>query len=117
MTTKWLPSFLIGLALLSPLSVNADILKISNATIKQVSADTAFGQCYATLNKAAAVGCTDKRVSFDCKGKFYKNGQGKQYYATALLAFSLNKKVAVWVNSEQKFDNKVCVAKRITISQ
>lgn len=103
------------LGVIIPFTVSANtVIKIQSATIKSISYDTEFGHCHATLNKAPSGACTSKTISFDCKGKYYKNGQGKQYYATALLAFSLEKKVNVWVDSNKKHQS-ACVTKRISV--
>lgn len=114
MKNAWLFTPLVAASLLLPLAAHAAVLKVGGATITQVNSDTAFGQCYAVLNKAPSSGCTSKTISFDCQGKFYKNGEGNRHYATSLLAFSLNKKVNVWVDSSKKYGS-VCVARRISV--
>lgn len=72
-----------------------------------------YGGCMILLSTAVNNGCpANGYVSLDCNGGFHRAGE--RNYASALMAFSLNKTVSVLVENTQKY-NGYCVASRIDV--
>jgi hypothetical protein len=107
---------LLAMGMMLSSSAEAATLTISNATIQLLTSDTAYGGCYATVDKALGTGCAGKTVSFDCDGKYNTNGAGNRHYSTALLAFSLNKPVTLYADTTKKYSG-YCVVTRIAVSK
>lgn len=114
MKKTWLVAPLLVVSMIAPLSASAAGLAIASVAIQQVSSDVAYGGCYALLSKAVGTGCTGSIVSFDCDGLYNKNGAGNRHYSTALLAFSLNKPVTLYVDTANKYSG-YCVVSRISV--
>lgn len=105
---------LVVVGMFSPMAANAVAITVSNAQVQEVDSDIGNGDCYVVLDKAIGGVCSGTSVSFDCKGKFLKAGEGNRHYSTAMLAFSLNKPVNLWVNDANRYGG-MCVADRISI--
>jgi len=86
-----------------------------NGTVLKVSAEGQYnGACAIQLSKPIGNGCTGSWLSLDCQEKFSAGGDRK--YATAMLAFSLNKSVTAFFDAKQK-QGVYCVAKRVDVLQ
>ncbi len=114
MKNMYLVAPLLVLGMVAPLPASAAGLSVASVAIQQVSSDIAYGGCYALLSKAVGTGCTGSTVSFDCDGLHNKNGVGNRHYSTALLAFSLNKPVTLYVDTAKQYSG-YCVATRISV--
>ncbi len=66
------------------------------------------------LNQSIGNGCKNNYVSLDCHASMTETGRGKNNFASALLAASLNKQVTVFVDNNKKL-NGYCLATRIDI--
>lgn len=72
-----------------------------------------YGGCMIQLSNPIGNGCPDKGwVSLDCNDDYYDGGERR--YASALMAFSLDKPVYVQVDNQVK-QGEFCVAKRIDV--
>lgn len=113
---KKLGFWLCVFGLIAPLSANATTLTLNKLVIQQISSDVDYGGCYAVLSQAIGGACKGKTVSFDCDGKFNTNGAGSRHYSTALLAFSLNKSIALVVDDAKQYSG-YCVATRVSLTK
>ena len=85
-----------------------------SGTVTRVLVDSEkFGGCMVMLSTNIGNGCpANGWVSLDCTNTYYTDGKNK--YAMALTALSLNKSVSVLVDNTKKHDG-YCVAQRIDI--
>ena len=81
-----------------------------------ITQDNKTGGCMIKLSNNIGNGCpANGFVSLDCNGDISADAsKGKRAYATALLAYSMGKKVSVRVDN-QKVLNSFCVADRLDI--
>lgn len=81
-------------------------------TIDRILVDSErFGGCMVRLTTNIANACPNNGwVSLDCTNTYYTDGKNK--YAMALTANSLNKSVTVLVDNDKKHDG-YCVAQRV----
>lgn len=85
----------------------------ATGTIKRtLSEGPNFGGCMIALSTTIGHACNGSWVSLDCNGGY--SNSGERHYATALMAFSLQKNVSVEVDNEKVY-NGYCVAKRIDV--
>ena len=105
----------LSLVILAMASTNANSATVVGTITRTLSsAPATFGGCMIALSKAIENGCPSIWVSLDCNGKF--SSAGERNYSSALMAFSLNKTVVVYIDGVQKH-NTYCVASRIDILQ
>ncbi len=101
------------LLIVMSMSVQAAPFFVSGTIKRTLSEASNFGGCMIELSTAVSNGCpANGWVSLDCNGGFH--GAGERHYASALMAFSLNKPVTVQVDNTQKY-NGYCVARRIDV--
>ena len=104
----------VGLLLLGTFSsVSADKFYKSGTITRVLVDSTSFGGCMVKLSTPINNGCPASGwVSLDCTNTYYTDGKNK--YAMALTALSLNKSITVRVDNELKH-NTYCVAQRVDI--
>lgn len=93
----------------------AELFFVGGKIVTSMStASDEFGGCMIYLSNPVGNGCPNKGwVSLDCNDEHYDGGERR--FATALMAFSLNKTVYALVDNQIKKDG-YCVAKRIDVS-
>lgn len=83
--------------------------------VRTLTDSTKYGGCMIQLSVGVGNGCPSNGwVSLDCDAIFSDPGEGQRAYATALVALTLDKKISVHINNEQKH-NDYCVATRLDI--
>jgi len=82
--------------------------------IKRTLVDHYYGGAMIYLDRAIGNGCPSRWVSLDTKGRYWNKEDGKNKFSSALSAFAMDKRVAVYIYSHQKH-NGYCVARRIDI--
>lgn len=73
-----------------------------------------YGGCMVRITTNIANGCPDNGwVSLDCTNTYFSDGKNK--YAMALTALSLDKNVSIYVDNAKKTTEGNCVAQRVDI--
>ena len=81
--------------------------------INRVLTDRINGGCMVQISSPMGYPCTETGwVSLDCEKKY--GDFGREMYAAALMAFSLEKKVSVYVHDHEKH-GPFCVARRLDV--
>jgi len=109
-----LNKYMLAGALLAGASMTAQSANVTGTIIKTLSDSQNYGGCMIQLSKSIGTGCLQNWVSLDCNGNY--SNSGERHYATALMAFSLNKSVTVAFDSTKKH-NGYCVVTRIDVLQ
>ncbi|MGR9115748.1 MAG: hypothetical protein ACU85E_08275 [Gammaproteobacteria bacterium] len=86
---------------------------VTGNVLRTLSDGFNYGGCMIYLSTPINNGCPASGwVSLDCNGGY--NRAGERNYASALMAFSLNKTVSVLVDNTQKY-NGYCVVRRMDV--
>lgn len=102
---------------LASFSASAQTELLDNVTVSRLlSQDGGFGNCMAQIDKVPLVAnCPNNGwVSFSCDGTYNSVQVGKTSYGLALLAYTLGKKLAIWVD-DTKLHGGYCFAWRVDI--
>ena len=84
--------------------------------VRTLTEATYYGGCMIQLSANVGNGCpANGWVSLDCDAKFTDPGQGQRAYASALVAFTLDKNVSIIIDNTKKNDD-YCVVRRLDIS-
>ena len=105
----------IAVLLLAGLSATAQAEQfwVTGNVVRTLSDGVNFGGCMIYLSTAVNNGCpANGWVSLDCNGGY--NRAGERNYASALMAFSLNKPVTVLVDNSVKY-NGYCIVRRLDV--
>lgn len=82
-------------------------------SIERVLTDRQFGGCMILLSTPIGYPCTESGwVSLDCERKY--GDFSREMYTAALTAFSMNKRVSVYVLDHERH-GAYCVAKRLDV--
>jgi len=100
--------------LLASVSMTAQSVTITGTILRTLSDGQNYGGCMIQLSQAIGSGCSANWISLDCKGGY--SNAGERHYASALMAFSLNKSVSVYFDPAKKY-NGFCVATRVDVLQ
>ena len=105
----------IAAVLLAGISMTAQSATVTGTIVKTLSDSKNYGGCMIQLSVPVNVAnCGSGWVSLDCQGGY--SSSGERHYASALMAFSLNKTVTVFVDSAKQY-NGFCVATRLDVWQ
>jgi len=99
-------------ALLLGLSMSSQADWVTGTIERTLSEGVNYGGCMILLSTAIGQGCPSSWASLDCQGGY--TGTGERNYSTALMAFSLNKQVSVFIDPSKKY-NTYCVATRLDV--
>ena len=100
--------------LLASVSMTAQSASIAGTITRTLSDGQNYGGCMIQLSKEIGSGCSANWVSLDCKGGY--SSAGERNYASALMAFSLNKSVSVYFDPTKTY-NTYCVVTRVDVLQ
>ncbi len=113
MKTKHLIASAVCVGLLGAAQVQAAEFWVSGKIVRTLNQDARFGECMIQLDRVIGGNCPNNGwVSLDCAGAYTSKDTSKRFYATALTAFSLDKKVSVYVSDANKH-NDYCTVRRI----
>jgi len=90
---------------------------LDNVTVSRLlSQEGAFGNCMAKIDRLPQVAnCPNTGwVSFSCDGTYNSAQVGNTSYGLALLAYTLGKKLTVWID-DAKLHDGFCFAWRVDI--
>ena len=91
---------------------------IGNAKIIRTLADAHYGGCMVNLDipaNSSGLNCPTSWVSLDCDGVIHTQAQANAMWSSALMAFSLNKTVNIYLDDTNKTDGDLCIGRRIDV--
>ena len=108
---------ILGVSLLAlSSSAWAAVFPRTGTITKTLTETTYYGGCMVQLSVSVGNGCpANGWVSLDCDAELTDPGQGQRAYASALVAFTLDKNVTLYIDNKKKNDG-YCVARRLDIS-
>ncbi len=117
MDKKFKINIIVSIILLASVvqTAQAQLIQAQGTITRTLNETTSnFGGCMIALSSSIGGNCVDPWVSLDCSGTF--SSSGDRLYATAMVAFSLNKSVFVEVDDTQVHGG-FCVVKRLDVLQ